>query len=128
MYVKDFEGWCRVKSVVSAGGKCVAFSEREIWFSSIGVNIGDEQDGKGELFLRPVLVVRKLTRSLFIGVPLTSKKRAGSFFVTFSLNGVSSCAILAQVRVLDSKRLNYRYAKIGDFDFQRIRKNLINLI
>jgi hypothetical protein len=33
--------------------------EREIWWCSMGVNIGDEEDGKNELFERPVLILRK---------------------------------------------------------------------
>ena len=38
---------------------------------SIGKNIGYETLGKQELFLRPVLVYKKLSKSTFVGIPLT---------------------------------------------------------
>jgi len=40
----------------------VYFREREIWWASLGANIGYEQDGKHENFERPVLVLKKFSR------------------------------------------------------------------
>jgi mRNA interferase MazF len=36
------------------------FKNGEIWWCSIGENIGSEMYGKGEFYRRPVLVIRKL--------------------------------------------------------------------
>ena len=47
--------------------------QREIWWCSISINIGVEEDGKNNLYERPILVVRKFNRRHFMGVPLTTK-------------------------------------------------------
>ena len=65
MYHKDFDSWnTEKKQLEEFGPDVLIFHEREIWWCSIGVNLGDEQDGKNELFERPVLVVRKFNRKL----------------------------------------------------------------
>ena len=35
------------------------FKEREIWWVNLGVNVGFEQDGKGDNFERPILILKK---------------------------------------------------------------------
>ena len=35
------------------------FSEREVWFLKIGVNVGYEQDGNGKEYLRPAIILKK---------------------------------------------------------------------
>ena len=47
----------------------------------MGQNIGFEQNGKGKEFIRPVLIYKKLTKDMFIGIPLTTTNREGSFFL-----------------------------------------------
>jgi hypothetical protein len=63
---KDFDGWIKKKKSLheSSKEKAAYFYEREIWWCSIGINIGFEQDGKNEHFERPVLVLRKFNRFL----------------------------------------------------------------
>ena len=56
----------------------------EIYFMSIGQNIGYEIYGKGNDFLRPVLVYKKLSKTTFIGIPLSSQLKDGSYFYNFS--------------------------------------------
>jgi mRNA interferase MazF len=49
------------------------FKERDIWWVSIGVNVGFEEDGKHEKFLRPVLILKKFNKELFLGIPNSDK-------------------------------------------------------
>jgi mRNA interferase MazF len=49
------------------------FQEREVWWCNIGVNIGDEEDGKSEFFSRPVLIIHKFNKKVFWGIPLTAQ-------------------------------------------------------
>ena len=35
-------------------------------------NIGFEQSGKGDEFLRPVLILKRLTKEMFFGIPLST--------------------------------------------------------
>jgi mRNA interferase MazF len=56
---KDFPGWHRHKEQLHAQHQTPTFQEREIWWCSVGVNIGHEMDGKNQFYNRPVLIVRK---------------------------------------------------------------------
>src|SRR5437773_11349079 len=70
---KDFPGWHRQKEQLHAQRHTPTFQEREIWWCSVGVNIGHEMDGKNQFYHRPVLIVRTLNPHIFFGVPLTTK-------------------------------------------------------
>ena len=52
---------------------------------NIGKNIGYEQNGKGDEFLRPVVVLRKFSNRYFLGVPLSSKEKGGNYFLCYLL-------------------------------------------
>ena len=68
--VKDFERWHKQKSWIDGfKDRPPFFHEREIWFCSVGLNIGHEQDGSGKRYLRPVIVIKKLGRKTFMGLP-----------------------------------------------------------
>jgi hypothetical protein len=54
---KDFPGWHRQKEQLHAQHHTPTFQEREIWWCSVGVNIGHEMDGKNQFYNRPVLMV-----------------------------------------------------------------------
>jgi hypothetical protein len=54
---KDFPGWHRQKERLHAQHHTPTFQEREIWWCSVGVNVGHEMDGKNQFYNRPVLMV-----------------------------------------------------------------------
>lgn len=62
---KNFQKWHDKKSQIDDIKERPFFHEREVWFCHLGANIGFEQDGKGEDFLRPILVVRKFNNEVF---------------------------------------------------------------
>ena len=63
--MKDFNGWNIEKQNIESTKKdTLPFHEREIWWCSIGINLGDEQDGKNELYERPVLVIKKFNNKV----------------------------------------------------------------
>jgi len=98
------------------------FKERDIFWASIGVNIGYEQDGKGEIFSRPVLILKKYNKNIFFGIPLSTKIKEGTFFFTFILNGNPSNALLVQGRIYDTKRLENKIGKVSKEDFEAIKE------
>ncbi len=53
---KDFQKWHGLKKELHEQAGVALFQEREIWWCSLGANIGFEQDGGGEHFEQPVLV------------------------------------------------------------------------
>ncbi|MYE38514.1 MAG: type II toxin-antitoxin system PemK/MazF family toxin [Candidatus Spechtbacteria bacterium SB0662_bin_43] len=70
----DFSVWHRQKKTLQSR-RSVIFKEREIWWCSVGINVGYEVDGKGQDFARPVLVLKKVSNENFIGLPITSVKK-----------------------------------------------------
>ncbi len=119
--IKDFDSWNILKKDID-NRKVIYVSEREIWFCSMGINVGSEQDGKHELFERPVLVIKKVTNNTFIGVPLTSNKKKGSWYV--EIQSTDSSAIISQVRLFDTRRLARKITVISVEEFNKIRNAL----
>lgn len=104
--MKDFDGWNEVKKKIHASNADVYFYEREIWWVSLGANIGFEQDGTGERYDRPVLIVKKYNPDLLLAVPLSTTKKEGMYYFRIGkVEGKDATAILSQIRLLDSKRL-----------------------
>jgi len=104
--VKLFDLWNLNKKIINEHEKVRYCHEREIWWCSVGVNVGFEQDGTGQYFDRPVIVIRGFNKNLFFGVALTTKKKSGKFFYSVGeVDSQEATAILSQVRVIDTKRL-----------------------
>lgn len=128
-YVKDFEGWNKVKQKIDNEHELPLFNEREIWWCSVGVNVGFEIFGKGGSYTRPVLVLRKYGSHSFLGIPLTSKpKKAGAYYHPIRCNEVDGYALLGQFRIMDSKRLIEIIGKIGKKQHNTIKEGVRRLI
>jgi len=126
---KDFFKWHTLKAKIDKGPHQVLFRPQEIWWCSIGTNIGVEEDGKHALFERPVLVFRKFGERMFWGLPLTSKiKKDKHFYFMFSLHQKSQTALLSQMRVMSSKRLIRRLGKISDAQLVALNKAITRFI
>lgn len=95
----------------------------------MGLNVGFEQDGKGKDFSRPILVIKKFNKEVFIGLPLTTKPKLGRFYFSLkSYDGVQRKVILSQIRLFDSKRLQEKLGTLYLYEFNEIKKTLIQLL
>jgi len=121
---KKFNEWNQLKVILHNKKKKVLFKERDIFWASIGVNIGFEQDGKGTILSRPVLILKKYNQNLFFGIPLSTKIKEGSFFFEFILHNKPSCALLVQGRTYDAKRLENKIGMISKEDFFELKLKL----
>lgn len=127
--MKNFDDWNTLKQITESKKQRVYFKERDIFWLKLGENIGHKQNGKGEKFQRPVLVVRKYTNEMFLGVPLSTTMRDGSFFFQFLfLDDKISTALLVQNRLFSSKRLMKKIGKISEVDFVKLKSKLKDLI
>jgi mRNA interferase MazF len=104
-YVKNFDSWNLCKKQVDGRNKLIGFKEREVWFASIGINIGHEQDGKNELFERPVLVLKRYNKDMLMAVPLSTKIKDSKHYVPYLFENRMYSAVISQVRLIDSRRL-----------------------
>ena len=124
-----FDLWNEVKKTTNKKNYPLHFKEREIYFMRVGKNIGFEQNGKGEYFLRPVLVLRKFNKFFFVGIPLTSQANEDMFHFKFSFKeGKSSYAILSQIRAFDANRLERKIGKIDNKNFKILKDKLRELL
>jgi mRNA interferase MazF len=138
--VKDFDGWNELaKKLENTNSpiyhkklKKYLFHPREIWFCSIGTNIGVEICGKNKEFERPVLVLKKSGRQ-FICLPLTSRKPSNNaFYIDISymnpltLEQVSSYVIITSPLTCDVNRLQRKVRKISPQYYDAVMESLIS--
>ena len=127
--MKQYDEWNEVKKQVDERKISINFKEREIYWVSIGENIGFEQNGKGQEFARPIIIIKKLNKQLFFGVPLSTTIRDGSYFYNFEfLKNLKSSALLVQAKVFDIKRANQKLGMINKKDFTELKKKLGELL
>ena len=125
---KDFKKWIVLKEKLHYGKRIRSIKEGDIWWCGIGENVGVEICGKGKSFARPVLVVRKYGTYSFLGVPLTSKEKFGSWYARFVFKGKKETAVLSQAEAVSVYRLYERIGTVPESDLELIRMKLCDLI
>ena len=65
-FINEIKNWLELKIRLWTKKDEVVFKQGEIWWCSLGFNLGEEIFGKGEKFTRPVLIF-KIYRKLFMG-------------------------------------------------------------
>ncbi len=115
---KDFDTWNNKKKLVHSDENPRLFHEREIWWCSLGANVGYEQDGKHEQFERPVLILKKFNKHVAWIVPLTSVAHEDVFH--YRLKNQKSFLVLSQLRLISSKRLLAKMEKITEGEHKEI--------
>ena len=125
---KSFDAWNEHKKKRDENDISIYFYEREIWWCAIGVNIGFEQDGKGGQFARPVLIIRKFSKNVFLGIPLTTAKRETTYHHSFPFLDATSTALLSQVRLFDSKRLLVKMGKVSEKILEEVREHVRRIV
>jgi mRNA-degrading endonuclease toxin of MazEF toxin-antitoxin module len=125
----DFDKWNELKKKLNDRKINLKFKARDIFFMSIGKNIGSEQLGKGEEFLRPILVYKKLGEYYFLGIPLTSQEKVGSYYFPFKYKKDKlSVAMLNQIRTFDIRRHKYHDGYINRKLFKKLEEKMIEFM
>jgi mRNA-degrading endonuclease toxin of MazEF toxin-antitoxin module len=101
------------------------FYQRDIWWCSLGVNVGSEQDGKNEMFERPVIVIKKFSKNLLWIIPLTRSKGMSLYHIKVT---AESYAIISQLKIISSRRLLRKMGKISRIQYWIIIARIIRLI
>jgi len=122
---KNFDDWMLLKkSIHNESRRPIGYKEREIWWVYLGENIGTEEDGKGNNFTRPVLILRGFNKKLFWAIPLSTTKNRGPYYYEFMMNGKLSVALVSQIRTLDTVRLISKYGHMNMQDFLIIKTKI----
>jgi mRNA interferase MazF len=123
-----YDQWNTCKKTLAEMPNWPIFNEGEVWWCCIGLNIGNELYGKGEQFRRPVLILKKLSANSCIVIPITSKRKHGTWYARIGLNGQDNWAALQQIRMINTKRLQRRITTLTEEDFVLVKEKLKHLL
>ena len=129
-----YDVWNSVKKKTEKSHRKLGIKPREIFWLKIGKNIGHEEYGKGQEFVRPVIIIRQLTADLFIGVPTTTtKKEDNDYFHNIHYDNrkkiqIHSVAMLLQFRTFSKKRLLSKIGTVQKNEFDVIVEKLKGVI
>jgi len=101
-----FIEWTKIKIRIQISERVIYFREGEVWWASLGANIGHEQEGKNQNFERPILILKKFNQYVLWAIPLTSQtKEKNIYYHQYELGDQKYAAVLTQLRLISSKRL-----------------------
>lgn len=132
--MKQFDEWNEVKKDVdNHKNKKVGFKTRDIFYMNMGENIGFEQNGKGENFVRPIVVFKVFNRDMFFAIPLSSQLKEGKFYYAFEFEKrdgslSKNIALLSQMKIFSSKRLLNKIGTMNKNDFENMKESFICLL
>ncbi|MDB5265189.1 MAG: hypothetical protein JWN64_760 [Parcubacteria group bacterium] len=126
--MKRFLEWVGIKERIdSSTHKAPLVSERDLWWANIGENVGSEINGKGNLFTRPVLILKKLKYDFYLVAPCTTQQHEGEWYVHVKVGDVDNYICLHQIKSIDHRRLHRRLGKVTKEDFYRVKAGFNNL-
>ncbi len=126
--IKRFLEWFAIKEKIEQRiGNHPLFRQMEIWWTGVGENIGVEIGGKGKAFSRPVLIYRKLGKESFLGIPLSTQIKEGSWYVSFDFKNQMVSVNLAQIRVMSAARLYKKMGEVAENDCAKVKSGFLRL-
>lgn len=126
--IKRFLEWFSLKEKLHySNHKQPLLNEGEIWWCAIGENIGIEVNGKGKAFSRPVYVYKKLSKDGFLGVPLSTISKIGSWYVEIFFQGKRVSTNLAQCKVFSYLRIYEKMGALDEEDITKIKNGFLRL-
>ena len=121
----NYDKWNKIKKEISQEDIIVGYKNRDIFYMKMGENIGFEQNGKGEDFVRPVVIIKGFNENMFFGVPLSTKIKDGKFYYSFKFKKENTIiinnALLSQMKLFSTKRLLNKIGIINQDDFKELK-------
>jgi mRNA-degrading endonuclease toxin of MazEF toxin-antitoxin module len=115
---KNFNDWNTLKKELDVSNNKLFFDEGEIWWCSVGVNIGVEMNGKNGMYERPVLIIKKINLQSAIIAPLTNTFRNNLFI--YQLKTIQSSVTISQIKTVSNKRFLRKECRISINEFAQI--------
>lgn len=105
------------------------FYEREIWWCKFGLNVGVELNGKGNGFVRPVLILKKFNKESIFAIPITTSTKRRPFSVGIGvITGKQSWALVSQGRMIDTRRMEEKITTLDIETFNKIKTTAQNML
>ena len=132
VFAELFNSWNILKQTKHFSKKTIGIKERDIVFIHMGQNVGYEQDGKGDEFLRPIVITKAFNKDMFLGIALTTKIKEDRFHFKFRFTNknntcIDNCAILSQVKFYDTKRIKYKTGTMNKDDFLNMYEKFLEI-
>lgn len=122
-YEKDFDGWNIVKKRIEDNSSIPYFDIGEVWWCSLGVNVGVEINGKGNDYLRPVLILNKYNPLGCLIIPLSSVREIDKDNILIGvILDKTATANMSQIKSISSMRLVEKMVVIKKLNFINIQK------
>lgn len=122
----------------SARGRVPLFKEREVWQIATSSVVDTGAQGSlpsnfAQLLFRPVLVLRKVSATTFIGLPLTLRQRDewekelyGYYPVT--VKEKENFVIFSQISRIDAHKLQHKMTQVSENIFKKIQREFIKYL
>ena len=123
-----FDIWNEKKQKLDANKRSLLFKEGEVWWCSLGINVGEEVYGKGKEFTRPVIILKKLSSNTCIILPLTTKKRKGTWYFFLNVQKQDQWVMMNQIRSISANRLIKREDSLQNEVFIKLKKSVAQLL
>jgi mRNA-degrading endonuclease toxin of MazEF toxin-antitoxin module len=88
------------------------------------MNIGTEQNGKHDIFERPVLILQTFSKETCRIIPLTSSLRDDRHHLSIYYNNEAGSLILSQTRSISTKRLSRKMCHLDKEQFVNVVEKL----
>jgi len=126
---KDFDTWNEQKKLIHSTSNNKVFYEREVWWSKLGTNVGVEINGGHELFLRPVIIIRKFNKDMALVIPTTTQDKSNKYYLdTAGVNEKVYKACLSQIKTISSKRLFRKIDTINENSYSILLNKICKMI
>lgn len=125
---KDFDVWNEKKKWLDTNKRDLLFKEGEIWWCSLGLNVGEEVYGKGRDFRRPVIILKKLSRNSCVVMPTSTQKREGSWYHYLRVQDKERWVLMNQTRFISANRLSVRESALSRDEFSALKKSVAGLL
>ena len=120
--------WVKQKFNINNLERNIQIKEGEVYWCSLGLNVGDEENGKGAGYRRPILVLKKFNNNIFLGVPLSTKNKNNKYYTKVTLKDTVQSAMISQIRIIDTKRLSDKIGYIKKEDLASVKSNISKMI
>lgn len=128
--MKDFDKWNDLKKNLDENtiNSELYVKQGHVFWCSFGLNVGAEIDGKNELFERPVLVIRNISKDLFLGIPITSKQHNEKWYIPITIREKTSFASIRQMKPISMKRISRKITTINQTELQKVLEAIKSFI
>lgn len=124
---KDFDKWNTVKKTLEERTD-IFCNKREIWWCSVGANVGAEASGKNELFERPALILKIYNIQSVLVAPLTSKPKSDKYHTRINYENRNGWVVLSHARTISPRRLQRKMCRIGKKQYQKVMNDWFSLL